>query len=139
MYKEELLQVANAMSSDDAANTAYHVQEDEFHTLVLMTDTGIAIVEVMFDGEIVAITQEQVESLGEVESGFAITVKQNGIESVVTFDESCEISSVTDGLDISIDGTQFAGSMSELHELVEDDEIYVDIFSILDTMSIMLG
>lgn len=139
MLKEELLEVVNFLSDDDVANIAHHTRNDSAHRLIVMTYTGIAILHLNVDGDIVKATDDEEDELVGIGDELGIVILADGERHLVTFDDDCDIVRNDDDVEIEIENVNFAGSMEELEELVENGDEDSSVFEALDKMEIMLG
>ena len=136
--KKEILNVLNKMTDDDAANSVYAIKEDNNTKLLLMMSTGIMIIDLKSDAEIVSLLDKDLNNIKDIEFGFALSVKNGDKTEYIYIDEDGEIEDGT-YTNITLQNVEFAGNMDELSELVEDEAVPFDIYEWLDDWGVMLG
>lgn len=136
--RKEILNVVNKMTDDDAANSAYVIKEDNNTKLLLMTNTGIMIIDLKSDAEIVSMSDKDLSHNKDMEFGFALSVKKGDKTEYIYIDEDGEIEDGT-YTNITLQNIEFAGNMDELAELVEDEAVPYEIYEWLDDWGVMLG
>lgn len=136
--KKEILSVLNRMSDDDSANSAYVIKYDNSTKLLLMTSTGIMIIDLKSEYDITSATNSDLDNMSDIEYGFAISMKGTNNTEYVYINEDGVVEKDTSSSVIVTD-VEFAGNMEELSELVEDEAVPYDIYEWLDDWGVMIG
>lgn len=136
--KREILTALNMMTDDDAGNNIYSVKDGKDTILLLMTNTGIMFIELNSDSDIVSSTGDDLKSMKEIESGFAVTIKNGNVTEYLYINDDGEIDNCT-GNKVIVETVELIGNMDELADLVEDGIVPFEMYEWLDDWGVILG
>ena len=136
--KREILTALNMMTDDDAGNSIYSVKGGKDTTLLLMTNTGIMLIELNSDFDVVSSTSDDLKNMKEIESGFAITIKNGNTTEYLYINDDGEVDNSTSSK-VIVENVELIGNMDELADLVEEEIIPFEIYEWLDDWGVILG
>ena len=136
--KREILTALNMMTDDDAGNNIYSVKDGNDTILLLMTNTGIMFIELNSDSDIVSSTGDDLKNMKEIESGFAVTIKNGNVTEYLYINDDGEIDNCT-GNKVIVENVELIGNMDELADLVEDGVVPFEMYEWLDDWGVILG
>lgn len=126
------------MTDDDAGNSIYSVKDGKDTILLLMTNTGIMFIELNSDSDIVSSTDDDLKNMKEIESGFAVTIKNGNVTEYLYINDDGEIDNCT-GNKVIVENVELIGNMDELADLVEDGIVPFEMYEWLDDWGVILG
>lgn len=136
--KREILTALNMMTDDDAGNNIYSVKDGKDTILLLMTNTGIMFIELNSDSDIVSSTGDSLKNMKEIESGFAVTIKNGGVTEYLYINDDGEIDNCINSK-VIVESVELIGNMDELADLVEDGVVPFEMYEWLDDWGVILG
>lgn len=136
--KREILTALNMMTDDDTGNSIYSVKDGKDTILLLMTNTGIMFIELNSDSDVISSTSDDLKNMKEIESGFAVTLKNGDTTEYLYIDDDGEVDGCTNSK-VVVENVEFIGNMDELADLVEDGIAPFEMYEWLDDWGVILG
>lgn len=136
--KREILTALNMMTDDDAGNSIYSVKDGKDTILLLMTNTGIMFIELNSVADVISSTSDDLKNMKEIESGFAVTIKNGDVTEYLYINDDGEIDGRTNSK-VIVENVELIGNMDELADLVEDEIAPFEIYEWLDDWGVILG